>query len=402
MKYKAILLGVNVAASLPVVISQSAEAQNATAKSTEDFIRAGMSRQVSQPAPKLVAMKPSFILQSASQVGGATEKFSSAKAVQTRQSLGAGGVKLRPFVPGRKLPSRTELEAARMGHPSFDESQSRLAGTVEMGYGAAASDTYNSQGYGSYSQMDVARSTMRGKLQKAAQIAGQFESKVRSRVVPGQKLVSPGQVNQAVAPTGSPLPPGPSEDEWTEMAKSVGQKPGVNAGGDIGGDSSEFAELARQMKDMNGERAGAGNQSFTAGPPPFPLSLIPEASLKQFIGGKGGHASHGAPIAAAPSAPMASASRPPASHFGSWHGQSATPSAHHSNLQPSGFHSYLTAANSSRTSSAFKQYAPAQMRSGKRQAPRLGSKDKAVQYQGQAAVQKPATMAVYGEYSSSL
>jgi hypothetical protein len=99
---------------------------------------------------------------------------------------------------------------------------------------------------------------------------------------------------------------------------------------------------------------------------------------------------------------MASASRPPASHFGSWHGQSATPSAHHSNLQPSGFHSYLTAANSSRTSSAFKQYAPAQMRSGKRQAPRLGSKDKAVQYQGQAAVQKPATMAVYGEYSSSL
>lgn len=396
MKYKAILLGVNVAASLPVVISQSAEAQNATAKSTEDFIRAGMSRQASQtPAPKLVAMKPSFVLQSASQVGGASEKFSSAKAVRTRQSLGSESVKLRPFVPGRKLPSRSELEAARMGHPSLDESQSRLAGTVEMGYGAAASDTYNSQGYGSYSQMDVARTAMRGKLQKAAQFAGQFESKVRSRVLPGQKLVSPGQVNQAVAPTGSPLPPGPSEDEWTEMAKSVGQKQGVESSGD----SSEFAELARQMKEMHGEKAAAGNPSFAAGPPPFPLSLIPEASLKQFIGGKGGHS---APTAAVAAAPMASASRPPASHFGSWHGQSATPSAHHSNLQPSGFHTYLTAANSSRTSSAFKQYAPAQMRSGKRQAPRLGSKDKAVQYQGQAAAPKPATMAVYGEYSSSL
>ena len=88
----------------------------------------------------------------------------------------------------------------------------------------------------------------------------------------------------------------------------------------------------------------AAPRQGTAGPPPFPLNLLPEQSLKQLLGAKGAPpaGATAATAASARPAPMPRKVNAPPAFFGSWHGSMPTakagPSSH---LASSGFQSHM-------------------------------------------------------------
>lgn len=411
MKANAILIGANLAASVPLLLSQQAMA--ADNSDTASFLRSAISSSshsasvgssatsTATPSFKSTSLANVRKLPRASDLG--VQSFSSPRALQTRTALMDSDKSLRPFVPGRKLPRKADLEAARIASqtPQMDESQSTLTGSVDMSYQRPSADAnYTSPGYGSYSGSNlgsnsnrdiIVRETSR-RLKNAAQAMAHIQRPAQPRVTPGQMMMTPGQVGQpctrqAFNPAQADAS-APSESEWSEMARSVGQNTATSMTPAASSQEEELESMARQLKTQIGESSAPMG---TAGPAPFPLSLIPEASLKQLMGKKspgsmGGGQMAGARPAAAPS------------YFGSWHGQGQSPAAAHSNLRPSGFHTYLTAANQNSralTSSAFKQYSPIATRNARRAAP---SKVAILGKVKPAAKPHNATMAAYGEY----
>jgi hypothetical protein len=102
----------------------------------------------------------------------------------------------------------------------------------------------------------------------------------------------------------------------------------------------------------------------TAGPPPFPLNMLPEAALKDFVGRK-----------------RASVSAPPA-YFGSWRQQGAS-----RNLPYAGFSSHIGSRQILATH--FSQHSPVIKKPIRRQASKV--------YR-QAAMPPQPTIATYGPY----
>lgn len=416
MKANAILIGANLAASVPLLLSQQAMA--ADSSDTASFLRSAISNSSHSASASQTATSsatPSFKSTSLSNVRKlprasdlGVQSFSSPRALQTRTALMDSDKSLRPFMPGRKLPRKADLEAARIANqmPQMDESHSSLAGSVDMSYQRPSADAnYSSPGYGTYSGSNanrdiIVRETSR-RLKNAAQAMAHIQRPAQPRVTPGQMMITPGQVGQPCAKQAfNPAQAdatAPSESEWADMARSVGQNTATSMTPAANSQEDELESMARQLKTQVGE---SNAPVSTAGPAPFPLSLIPEASLKQLMGKKspgmsamgsqggqmGGGQMTGARPAAAPS------------YFGSWHGQGQSPAAAHSNLRPSGFHTYLTAANQNSralTSSAFKQYSPIATRNARRSAP---SKVAILGKVKPAAKPHNATMAAYGEY----
>ncbi len=84
----------------------------------------------------------------------------------------------------------------------------------------------------------------------------------------------------------------------------------------------------------NGDASGFGS----AGPPPFPLNLLPAPALKQLI--------RSVALGVAPHN-----TNSPKSYFGSWHNGtnlSPSPYSYISNLPPTGFHSFIQPSYSRR------------------------------------------------------
>lgn len=385
------VVGVNVAASIPLVLAPQAMASD-NMSSTASFLKAAVAEKatahsLSESAPTLRAMKPLAIKRDLS-----ASSMSEPRAMQSRLAMApvAGAVKLRPFVPGRKLPSRNEMQgslAAQM--PQLDNGgQANLSGTVnESTFAAQNSSTYSSPGYSSYRTEQVAANAGRNRIRQAADTVASFQRKHAARTMPGQSPATPGQVGfpcapQAVANINRQA--APTEAEWTQMAHNAGS-------------ANNAASEAEDMRSLAAEFAASQPAAHsTAGPAPFPLSLIPEASLKQLIGS----AAKGAPGGAAPAAMHGSMSARPQqamtpSYFGSWH-KTQPVAAKAGNLQPSGFHTYLTAHNSktgSTSASAFKTYSPMAYKSTRRAAPQVA-----------VAVKKVAAapaVATYGTYHGS-
>lgn len=425
MKANAILIGANLAASVPLLLSQQAMA--ADNSDTASFLRSAISNSshsagasqaatsTTTPSFKSTSLSNVRKLPRASDLG--VQSFSSPRALQARTALMDNDKSLRPFVPGRKLPRKADLEAARIANqmPQMDESHSSLAGSVDMSYQRASADAnYSSPGYGTYSGSNlgsnsnrdiIVRETSR-RLKNAAQAMAHIQRPAQPRVSPGQMMITPGQVGQpctrqAFNPAQSDAS-APSESEWADMARSVGQNTATSMTPEASSQEDELESMARQLKTHIGESSAPVS---TAGPAPFPLSLIPEASLKQLMGKKSpGMSAMGSQGGQMGGAQMAggqmTGARPAAapSYFGSWHGQGQSPSAAHSNLRPSGFHTYLTAANQNSralTSSAFKQYSPIATRNARRTAP---AKVAILGKVKPAAKPHQATMAAYGEY----
>lgn len=398
MNPKAILIGVNVAASLPLLITQQAQAANG--QDTASFLKSVVAEKATAHSlgeqPALVARS----LPAGSYTAHNVSSLSSPRAVAARAAMTpvAGTVKLRPFVPGRKLLSRAQIESRLAAQvPQLDSapaSSSALSGNVsEASFIPQADGNYSSPGYSAYTTQQIQRSQTRNLMQKAAQAYTGFERRRTPRTTPGQMPATPGQVGIPCAPQpvadmrATRSSDGPSVDDWAQMARQA-----APTAADLQNlaDDPEMANLAQEF--MATHPAGAAS---TAGPAPFPLSLLPEKSLKQFIGGS-------AKPGAAPHGRQASGCAP--SYFGSWHAGSPVASAAARTsappgLAPAGFHTYLTghAAGGGKmvTSGAFKSYLPMAY-TRKRSAP-VPVHPQAVKPQAAPT----ATVLSYGEYHAA-
>ncbi|CAN5391493.1 hypothetical protein BH11CYA1_BH11CYA1_17070 [soil metagenome] len=382
MKSHAFLVGVNVAASIPLVLAPQAMASD-NMSGTASFLKAAVGEKATarslsgdlQSAPVL-ASKRLPIRRSLTPVS-----LSSPQSVNARLAMSpvAGATKLRPFVAGRKLPSRNQLQTQM---PQLDNSaQPSLAGSInEATFAPQTNNSYDS-GYGNtaYAQPTQAApaAANRSRMRQAADIVASFQRKHAARSLPGQSPATPGQVGFPCAQQAV----NPSEAEWTQMARTAGNN-----------DNAEMASLAQDFAASQAHGQGAPSAG-TAGPAPFPLSLIPQSSLKQLIGST----AKGSPAVASHGAGRQQAAMTP-SYFGSWR-QGQTPVAHGrgGNLQPSGFHTYLAAGQASKTTtaSAFKSYSPMTYKATRRVAPQMSTMIKKV-----APVAAAPYVATYGTYHS--
>jgi len=369
MKSTAIFVGVNVAASIPLVFCQTAKAEGgAQLSGTADFLKTSLAKSDTATAKSMLAGDPTFSTSRRpiriKRDLTPTQAMSSPRAIAARTTMApVNGVKLRPFMPGRKLPSAADLAGGGLTAmaPQMENGTdpNALSSSVSENSYTARNADYSAPGYNSYRPTDV-RSANRARLKAAARVASGYDRRAAPRSLPGQSPSTPGQV-------GFPC----AQQAVADMQPVRGADPNEMAyqGNDMASQASDIIQAAKQMP-MPGMANAGGGAGGTAGPAPFPLSLLPEASLKQFIGSTAG-ASRGPK--AAPGAP---------SSFGSWK-QGGQTIAQRQGLQPSGFHSNLGGGHGGSqiahggyggsnihmmSSSAFTSYAPMAM-TGRRATP---------------------------------
>lgn len=385
MKVSAVLVGVNVAATLSVAAQGQALANDGTAA----FLKNSLTELKAEPALSLSAAPKSSASVPQKSIRRSSTKISLSdpQAVATRSILaGTGGVKLRAFNPNRKLPSRRELESAfQAQQASYDTTpvpEQIAAQPLSGGVAEYASPYYVSSEYaepyvsarGKRALSAQERRATSERVNKAARAATSFVRKAAPRVVPGSMPVMPGQsgfpcaqapvqnfepvgINPQMmaqmqmqqmqqqqmmqqqmavqAPIEPPLaPPNLNPQQQAEMNRLI-QAACTRASG--GGNMNFSPSLLQQ--NMMQQQQGQGDLYQRVGPPPFPLSLIPEPALKEFVrGGKTQRSS------------VAAAAHP--SGFGAWHGSggmgsgaTTTGSAISQALPKSGFRSYSQSVN---------------------------------------------------------
>lgn len=251
-------------------------------------------------------------------------------------------VKMRPFKPGRYLPSEKELRMAAMqsqqAQYDYSADGAQLSGQVNAQYTAprqrSAYDQYAMQGgYSAAMPAAVMPIAQRVKAQVKKAIGQRAP-----RVVPNQMPMLPEQLTQApMIQPQIPEPPVQRQMRATFPASMpVGQFPQPSAqqmpqpmAPQFQPESispQEVASMFRQVEQIkptarmtfNGDVVGQAldNPGNGGGQPPFPLNFLGGNAMQQLT-----HAQHRMPTNA-----------PPA-RFGSWHGGNGLPE--------SGFHSYI-------------------------------------------------------------
>ncbi len=271
--------------------------------------------------------------------------------LSSNQAAGGGTtVRLRPFIPNRYLPSERELQKALVAEKArFDLSADAPSpepapqGIAEVPLSGGVSGYWARQAPSAYDQYLQKLPSAAARQIKSAAMA---VAKRGARVLPGQEPVLPETFAQAppVLPfipeppasrAASPIVP----DFSLSMPVQSCQSGAVSASRRSPQSSSsclvqapvlspqESAMLDRQVElnkpgyscqSFNGDMSGSvmDNPSNGAGPPPFPLNLLPMNAMQNLSASRGQHRS-----------PAAQA------RFGSWHSGASLPE--------SGFHSYL-------------------------------------------------------------
>lgn len=396
MKVSAVLVGVNVATTLSVAAQGQAWANDGTAA----FLKDSLTALKAEPALSLSAAPKSLTSSSVPQKSirrsSTKMSLSDPQAVATRSTLaGHGGVKLRPFNPNRKLPTRKELEVAFQAEqasydttPVQDPDAPLTGGVAEYASPYYVSSEYadpyiSARGKRALSAQE--RRATSARVNKAARTATAFVRKAAPRVVPGSMPAVPGQAGfpcaqapvQNFEPVGmnpqmaqmqmmqqqqmqqqmmeqqmavqppieAPLaPPNLSPQQQAEMNRLI-QAACTRANGGMQGMNFSPSLLQQNMMQQQGQQQGQGDLYQRIGPPPFPLSLIPEPALKDFV--RGGKTQRSSVAATAPSG------------FGAWHGSggmgtgaTTTGSAISQTLPRAGFRSY----SQSMSVNGFKSY----------------------------------------------
>ncbi len=359
MKLSAIFVSVNIAATLPVAIAGAAFASDEAKSDKANWLKSSLASLDTSANHKKTAHSAKM----------------SYSVPAPEASLHSGGVKLRPFMANRRLPSQHDLDVqfiaqtAKMASAepaptltaqsaSMDAEPQPLAGRV-------------SEVYSSYPTANVASYGSVGYVKQSS-----------SRVVPGQNPSVPGQIRQFrsagrpkyVAKTQMPAQsqqrtlqdeldaqypvqqqqqPVPrmarvTANEQFQQAQQVQQMQHMQqmqqmqqamqqmqgqgssepeAQQQPGGISSEEQSIIDRMiagaHGAGGDAAGS-EMSPSAGPPPFPLSLLPQDQLKSMVQGLRRQKTDAAP-----------------SYFGSWRGNTMA------SLPASGFHNYAPHSGSS-------------------------------------------------------
>ncbi len=313
MKFSAAVL---VSLSLPLA-AQSAQAED---QGTADFLKSSLSPAAAAPAR---AQKSRIVL--------------SALRPQAAEVKPAYGVKLRPFVPNRKLPSKHDLElellaqTPRMAAPP----QTSLSGQVSE-FGAQSMtempraynqsiSTYDSATLNRYSaprvtpnQVIATPGQVRVNRQVRKQVARpmSFQPQVASsnsqssdwlgQPRAGERMIRQGGALLAQAPAAVP-----SEERLADLGYPSAEEiatPPAPVPSSSGNDIIRPPQMQQQMESQEGP-----------GPAPFPLSLLPQDQLKSLIRSR-----------------VKNKVQAPPAYFGSWHGPQQA-----SSLPPGGFQTHM-------------------------------------------------------------
>jgi hypothetical protein len=296
MNLSKLLVSVNIAATLPIAVQIAAQASNQNgvteANSFKDSVTA-LSNQSKSSMTHVSVAKKSFKL-----------------VKETPASVEVDGVKLRAFLPGRKLPSTKELQLVSQRAQMAPEQS--LNGSVSETYTNASPYTYAGENGSNSAYKAAAPRVVLNQVQAVArQIrTASNKKKIQQNIAPTSIApeTASSSMQNTVADFGQFSKDVPASWMANEKNLSLIQAPNVSP--------KEMAQIDRQI-----ERSHPPEATGTAGPAPFPLSLLPQQSLKQFVGAK----------------PQNRPAAPP-SFFGSWHNaMSNQPTKLASNLAPAGF-----------------------------------------------------------------
>ncbi|MBI1272186.1 hypothetical protein GC174_17295 [bacterium] len=327
MQVSKLILGVNIAATLSVALTgqaKAAEEQSATA----EFLKASMGSVSSQPKA-LVATQAKF--KSARAVKpdpAAISKYSSPKSVATRNELAKSKVKMMQFVPGRKLPSRQELalkeQQAKFAEVEATRSYSASISTTEEScasspfYLSAEMENSLTSPRARRATKRQARRTASKVIDKAVKAVTQITAVVSPQAVPHREPVLPGQVGHPCSTIHSMdlTNARPLVSQGRPQGHHIDTANGAISEAEIAAkleaphlsqeERAQLDRLARVLflrNNLNqGTGSGAGPGSYHSpldseisarqrvdqaysknGPPPFPLNLVPEPAMKDFL-----------------------------------------------------------------------------------------------------------------------
>jgi hypothetical protein len=307
MKILYFIVSINLTAATTVGAQLAACADNEAVSEKANWLKASLSSLESMDSaaqPKLVGQKA--VAQSLDRIASKSSSKSIILATHT------GTVKLMPFVPNRKLPSKRDLETTLIPQTAqmAPEQNKPLAGQVALFDGSnhaesnyvvpksaitslnklATKKTWNNLLAATKATYSVAKNSGAGFpfLKQAEHQLLEQTSETASQPVNEQPVSAQPSANldqQMI-------------DAYKEMQLSE-RNSQLNHSGQI--NSQSTAQSGVMMNDQISAQAGINATS--AGPAPFPLSLLPQASLKQLMRGMASRSS----------------ARGPATYFGCWH-----------------------------------------------------------------------------------
>jgi hypothetical protein len=307
MKFSVILMSL----TLPIAAQSAAQAEDA-GSSTANFLKSSISANESA-APKRAKLQ-----------------LSDQRA--EAQTLASSTVKLRPFVPNRKLPRQRDIDYQLMAQTA------RMAAAPAPLSGQISEFAAGTQPMAAPFEIDTGRINRAIATYDSATLAKAWAP----RVVPGQTATMPGQVRVNRQGRSRVANRASSNPEWFSQAGSgervIGQGAGLLVQAPAMAPSEQIvnermAELGYPSTSEIAGTAPTGNipqeiirpaslegseQGATAGPAPFPLNMLPQDQLKDFI-----------------KARARNRIQAPKAYFGSWHGEGAH------NLPTAGFHSNI-------------------------------------------------------------
>lgn len=326
MKLFKLLVSVNFAAVLPIVAQSAGQATETAISDKADWIK-----------DNLVALekaKEPFKLryQKATPAKSETKLTDDALGLTTTRQL----KQLRPFLANRRLPTEKELERgliAQTPRLAIDPS-TPLNGKVATYYNGANYDS----GYSSAAPAKFASAA--GQNKQFSQLAHRFAKAAATAGSAIPKSQSDYQTSSTFNPNDYPsaqelnghqssVPPQLGFPLMRQAERHLYEQPQDTA--EANADQAIIDKYAQMEFGGDDPSSGGANLSASsgtsAGPPPFPLNLLPQSSLKQLVRGM---------------------ARPtklngPQPYFGCWHGgqgstrQFMTPR----NLPQAGFHSYI-------------------------------------------------------------
>jgi hypothetical protein len=326
MKLFKLLVSVNFAAVLPIVVQSAGQATETAISDKADWIKDNLVALEKAKEPfKLRYQKPTL-------AKSETKLTDNALGLTTSKQL----KQLRPFLANRRLPTERELERGLIAQTP------RLAIDPSTPLNGKVATYYNGANYDSaYSSAAPARfASAAGQNQQISQLAHRFAKAAATTGSAIPQSQSDSQTSGSFNPNDYPsaqeinghqssVPPQLGFPLMRQAERHLNEQPQDTAAANA--DQAIIDQYAQMEFGGDDPSSGGANLSASsgssAGPPPFPLNLLPQSSLKQLVRG------------------MARPTRlnGPQPYFGCWHGGQGSTSRFTTprNLPQAGFHSYI-------------------------------------------------------------
>jgi hypothetical protein len=274
MKLVKLLVGVNVAAIMPVVMESSASASNNSEPKTGDWLKESIAKL------DTTNLKQS---ERVAQSQGARSLNRSSQAT----SVNSKSIQMQPFVPNRRLPHKDELAITLKAQEAkfAPVPTTNLSGRVSSFYPTSQE---NLNAYGSFppanSKTSIQALPATGRQTSRLVLSSRSQTRPTSAITTDRGSLRPSASNVA-----APL------SAQNFFAKDSGFSLMHNAermllshehsASDEDDSQSSFLTDAGDTRDSRSLKDHELSTTGSAGPPPFPLNLLPEDSLRRFVRG---------------------------------------------------------------------------------------------------------------------